>query len=47
MFAYIKGTLISKSIDHLIIETNQIGFNINISSKFFDLLTYLNSELTV
>jgi Holliday junction DNA helicase RuvA len=47
MYAYIRGELAEINIDHIVIETGGIGYQIFISAQTFDYLPPLGEELKV
>lgn len=47
MIAFIKGELISKAEDHLVLENNGIGYNIRISTETANLLPNLGAEVKI
>jgi len=47
MIAYLKGEVADLSEDHLVLEVNQIGYNIKISSRFAQEMKGKGSEIKV
>ena len=47
MYAYIKGKLVSKSEERIVIECNNIGYEIRVPNKIIEQLPFLNDEVKI
>lgn len=47
MIAYLKGEVVDVSEDTLILEVNQVGYNIKISSQTAHLLVHINNDIKI
>ena len=47
MYAYIKGKLVSKSEERIVVECNNIGYEIRVPNKIIEQLPFLNDEVKI
>lgn len=47
MYEFISGKLVSKQVDHLVIETNGIGYSLKISLSTYDRLPAVGQQVTI